>query len=142
MLTALQGRHPGQRFQVVNAAVKLTDENGDSFCAIANEAIYDPSDQQKESLLSIHQSRAEGKNAVDDCSRSEHDIRGNPGTQSSRFGSDIVRFFFDGPKCYYLLSEITEMELNKLPRIVMTPDKKFDPSIKYILGKYWEVTVL
>ena len=66
MLTALQGRHPGQRFQVVNAAVKLTDENGNSFCAIANEAIYDPSDHQKESLLSTHQSRAEGNNAVDD----------------------------------------------------------------------------
>ena len=130
MLTALQGRHPGQRFQVVNAAVKLTDELGNSFCAIANEAIYDPSDHQKESLLSIHQSRTEGKNAVDDCSRTEHDIRGNPGTQSSRFGSDIVKFFFDGRKCYYLLSEITETELHELPRIVLTPNKIFDPSIR------------
>ena len=67
MLTALQGRHPGQRFEVVSAAVKITDEEGKSFCAIANEALYDPNNCQKESLLSIHQARSDGTNAVDDC---------------------------------------------------------------------------
>ena len=55
MLTAFQGRNPGQRLQVVNAAVKLTDAKGNVYCAIANDVLYDKYAHQKESLLSTHQ---------------------------------------------------------------------------------------
>ena len=130
MLTALQGRHPDQRFEVVSAAVKITDEYGRNFCVIANEALYDSSNCQKESLLSIHQARTEGTNTVDDCSRYEHDIRGRPGSQSARFDTEIAKKIFYGRKCYYLLSEISEDEMNTLPRIILTPDKVFNPLVR------------
>ena len=125
MLTALQGRHPGQRFQVVQAAVKLTDANNNAYCAIANEALYDENDHQKESLLSTHQARSDGITAVDDYSLSEHDIRGNPGTQSSKFGGTTVHCFFDGRKCFYMLSPITDEEIKNLPHIILTPNQRF-----------------
>ena len=47
MITALQGRNPGQRIQVIKAAVKLTDELGKEYRAIANDAIYDEHNHQK-----------------------------------------------------------------------------------------------
>ena len=74
--------------------------------------------------------RSDGKSAVDDCSITEHDISGNPGTQSSRFGDTTVHFFFDGRKCYYLLSPITEEEINTLPKIIITPEKAISPTIR------------
>ena len=108
MLQALQGRHAGEKFPVVQAIAKLSDAHGNDYCAEVNEALYDNNNEQKESLLSVHQARSDGKTAVDDCSKTEMDIRGNHDTQCSRFKDTMLHFFFDGKKCFYKISCITK----------------------------------
>ena len=130
MLQALQGRHAGQKFPVVQAIAKLSDAHGNDYCAEVNEALYDNNNEQKESLLSVHQARSDGKTAVDDCSKTEMDIRGNHGTQCSRFKDTMVHFFFDGKKCFYKISRITDKEKTTPPQIIITPREKFQPEIR------------
>ena len=98
MIGAFAGRNVGQSFPVVSAECKLMDENGISYIAIVHEALYDESAEQVESLLSVHQCLRMQCNGIDDRSRSENNIHGNPGTQCARFTDILVRFYFDGTK--------------------------------------------
>jgi hypothetical protein len=56
----------GERFPIVSGAVKLIDETGKPYTAIAHEALYDDNHAQVELLLLIHQSLANPKNGIDD----------------------------------------------------------------------------
>ncbi|CAJ1951560.1 unnamed protein product [Cylindrotheca closterium] len=55
LLGPLAGRHQGAIFNVVSAAAKLIDENGQEWCAIAHEGLMDRDKEQKESLLASAQ---------------------------------------------------------------------------------------
>ena len=61
MLQALQGRHAGQKFPVVQAIAKLSDAHGNDYCAEVNEALYDNNNYQTESLSSVHHKRVENQ---------------------------------------------------------------------------------
>ena len=52
MTGAFAGRNVGERFPIVSGAVKLIDETGKAYAAIAHEALYDDNHAQVESLLS------------------------------------------------------------------------------------------
>jgi hypothetical protein len=66
MTGAFAGCNVGERFLIVSGAVKLIDENGKAYAAIAQEDLYDDNCAQVESLLSIHQSLVNPKNGIDD----------------------------------------------------------------------------
>ena len=100
MTGAFAGHNVGERFPIVSGAVKLIDETGKAYAAIAHEALYDDNCAQVESLLSIHQSLANPKNGIDDRARCERDIDGRPGQQKARFGNMEVSFLFDGPNVF------------------------------------------
>lgn len=128
LLGPLAGRHVGSVFPLVTAIAKLVDEQGQSYCAKVHQAMYDSNPQQTESLISIHQALRIPGNAIDDRSTDERDIRGNPGTQSSRLGQHILPFFFDGSKCYYKLFPITDAEASTLPSVTFSSDMAYDIS--------------
>jgi hypothetical protein len=132
MTGAFAGQNVGEKFPVVIGAAKLRDENGNVYAAIANEALYDDNKAQVESLLSVHQALANPQNGVDDCAPCEHDIDGKPGRQKARFGSKEVSFFFDGSKCFFEISTITQEEMDTLPRIYIhgRSTKEYVPSIR------------
>jgi hypothetical protein len=44
------------------------------------------------------------------------------GTQTARFGDMALPFFFDGAKCFYIVSTITLEEITTLPKVTITPD--------------------
>ena len=90
MVGAFAGRSVGQTFPVVSAICKLTDEEGNSYAGLVHEALYDDSDAQTESLLSVHQSLSFPKNGIDDRSRTENDIHGKPGKQCAKFGESTL----------------------------------------------------
>ena len=127
MIGAFAGRNVGQSFPVVSAECKLTDENGTSYVAVVHEALYDENVEQVESLLSVHQSLRMQCNGIDDRSRSENNILGNPGTQSARFKDVLVPFFFDGTKCFYEITTLTPEESSNLPRIILTDTNPYNP---------------
>ena len=127
MIGAFAGRNVGQSFPVVSAECKLTDEAGTSYIAVVHEALYDANVEQVESLLSVHQSLRMQCNGIDDRSRSENNIHGNPGTQCARFMDIMVPFFFDGTKCFYEINTATPEESRDLPRIVLTDETPYDP---------------
>ena len=130
MTGPLAGRHTGSRFEVVDACAKLVDEDGNQYCAIANEVLLDNSSLQTESLLSKHQCLLLSDNGMDDCSRTEHDIFGRPGMQSAKFGKHIVPFYFDGLKCFYEIQSISIKEMSQLPTIVLTGENTYDPAVR------------
>ena len=82
---AFAGRGPSQLLPEVSAAVKVIDEHGQIYAAIAHEVLYDDNPLQVESLLSTHQSLSNPSNSIDDQTCCEHDIRGHPGMQSACF---------------------------------------------------------
>ena len=120
MVGAFAGRSIGQTFPVVSVICKLTDEKGNSYAGLVCEALYDDSDAQTESLLSVHQSLSFQKDGIDDRSRTENDIHGKPGKQCAKFGDNTLKFYFDGSKCYFKVSEITEEEKKSLDIVVLT----------------------
>ncbi len=130
MTGAFAGRSMGEIFPVVSAVAKLIGEDGREFAAYAHEALYDSNPEQKESLLSVHQSLRDINNGIDDRARCEHDIHGNPGMQMARFGTTKVPFFFDGTRCFFEIHPISDDELNQLPKITLTdgsvPFEPFD----------------
>ena len=112
---------------MVSAICKLTDEEGKSYAGLVYEALYDDSNAQTESLLSVHQSLSFPKNGIDDRSRTENDIHGKPGKQCAKFGESTLQFYFDGSKCYFEVSEITEEEKNSLDTVVLTAPNEYAP---------------
>ncbi len=70
-----------------------------------------------ESLLSIQQALADPQNGIDDCAHCEHDVDSKPGQQEVQFGLTEVSFFFDGLKCFFEISAITQEEIDTLPRV-------------------------
>jgi hypothetical protein len=132
MTGAFAGRNVGERFPIVSGAVKLIDETGKAYAAIAHEALYDDNCAQVESLLSIHQSLANPKNGIDDRARCERDIDGRPGRQKARFGNMEVSFLFDGSKCFFELRPISEEELRTLPTLYLTSegDSPYKPTLR------------
>jgi len=90
---AFAGRSDGDTFPVVSATAKLFDEDGNSYMAIIHEALYDSNPAQRESLVSPHQVQRGTQNIMDNKARCEFDMRGLPGTQSSRFGSHEPTFY-------------------------------------------------
>ncbi|KAI2501227.1 hypothetical protein MHU86_13243 [Fragilaria crotonensis] len=120
----------GEVFPVVSAVAKLIGEDGREFAAFAHEALYDSNPEQRESLLSVHQSLRDINNGIDDRARCEHDIHGNPGMQMARFGTTKVPFFFDGTRCFFAIHRISDDELDRLPKITLTdgsvPFEPFD----------------
>lgn len=131
MSGAFSGRSDVLDFPVVSAACKLIGEDGIQYAAIINEALLDESSHQVESLLSVHQVLQLVCNAIDDRARCEYDIEGRTGTQSARFGSTRVPFFFDGVKCFYQIESITNDELHSLPTLTLTDgSRQFDPLVR------------
>jgi hypothetical protein len=82
--------------------------------------------------LSVHQALADPQNGVDDHAHCEHNIDGKPGRQKAQFGSKEVSFFFDGSKCFFEISTITQEEMDTLPRIYIhgQSTKEYVPSIR------------
>jgi hypothetical protein len=101
-------------------------EDGRAYAAYVHEALYDSNDEQKESLLSVHQSLLDTRNGIDDRARCERDVNGAPGRQIARFGQVVMPFFFDGFKCFFEVHPITESELGALPSVTLT-----DGSVPY-----------
>lgn len=130
MTGAFAGRNVGERFEVVSAVAKLTDRTGRSYAAYIHEALYDSNPAQVESLLSTHQALRLPTVRIDDRSVHERDVQDRPGTQQSRFGDHFVAFFFDGAKCFYETSHISDSEMTSLPRIDLSVDTPFDPSVR------------
>jgi hypothetical protein len=132
MTGAFAGRNVGERFPIVSGAVKLIDETGKAYAAIAHEALYDDNHAQVELLLSIHQSLANPKNGIDDRAQCECDIDGRPGRQKARFGNTEVSFLFDGSKCFFELRPISEEELLTLPTLYLTSegDSPYKPTLR------------
>lgn len=131
MSGAFSGRSCAIRFPVVSAACRLTTEDGRQFKAIVHEALYDENPSQVESLMSIHQVLQMDINAVDDRARCEKDIEGRPGTQSARFDTERLLFYFDGVKCYFVVDSISNDELQTLPSVILTEGSKpYDPLIR------------
>ena len=126
MTGAFAGRNVGEVFPVVSAVAKLIGEDGREFAAYAHEALYDSNIEQKESLLSVHQSLRDTNNGIDDRARCEMDVHGKPGMQLARFGESRIPFFFDGTKCFLEVQRITDEELSRLPTVTLT-----DGSIPY-----------
>jgi Reverse transcriptase (RNA-dependent DNA polymerase) len=120
MKGAFEATDQGDTYPVVTAVAKLTTEDGSSYAAIVHEALLCTNDKQVESLLSVHQVCYSKYNAVDDRARCERDIDGKPGTQSARFNHNILKFFFDGSKCFFVVSSITNREMNELKQVVLT----------------------
>lgn len=85
---------------------------------------------QVESLFSTHQTLRLPTVRIDDRSVHERDVQDRPGTQQSRFGDHFVAFFFDGAKCFYETSHISDSEMTSLPRIDLSVDTPFDPSVR------------
>lgn len=56
MTGAFAGRNVGQVFPVVSAVAKIIGEDGKADAAYAHEDLLDSNPNQKESLLSVHQS--------------------------------------------------------------------------------------
>jgi hypothetical protein len=108
MTGAFAGQNVGEKFLVVIGAAKLRDENGNVYAAIANEALYDDNKAQVKSILSTHQALANPQNGIDDRARCEHDVDGKPGRQKE------VSFFFNGSKCFFEISTITQDEMDTL----------------------------
>ena len=126
MTGAFAGRNVGEVFPVVSAVDKLVCEDGRAYAAYVHEALYDSNDEQKESLLSVHQSLRDTRNGIDDRARCERDVNGAPGRQMARFGQVEMPFFFDGCKCFFEVHPITESELGALPSVTLT-----DGSVPY-----------
>lgn len=93
MTGAFAGRNVGEVFPVVSAVDKLVCEDGRAYAAYVHEALYDSNDEQKESLLSVHQSLRDTRNGIDDRARCERDVNGAPGRQMARFGQVEMPFF-------------------------------------------------
>jgi hypothetical protein len=130
MTGPFKGRDRGMVFKVVTAACKLRDELGRTYIGIANECLHDPSPEQKESLLSIHQSLECSDNAIDDRGRSERDVRGGPGTQSAVFGGKTLQFFFDGVKCFFEVLPLEDGDMDRHPHVILTPDTVYEPATR------------
>ena len=126
MTGAFAGRNVGEVFPAISAVVKLIGEDGKAYAAYAHEALYDSNPEQKESLLSVHQSLRDINNGIDDRARCEKDVHGKPGLQMARFGETRVPFFFDGTKCFFELQSISDDELSRLPLVTLT-----DGSVPY-----------
>ena len=126
MTRAFAGRNVGEVFPVVSAVAKLIGEDGREYTAYAHEALYDSNHEQKESLLSVHQSLRDTNNGIGDRARCEMDVHGKPGMQMARFGNSRLPFFFDGTKCFLEVQRITDEELSRLPAVTLT-----DGSIPY-----------
>lgn len=124
----MAGRNTGEVFPIVSAAAKVTDRNGNCFCAIVHEALYDENPQQTESLLSTHQAKRLPQNRIDDNSLQEFDVHGNPGTQKSVFGPHHLPMFYDGSVCFYQVDHIQDHEFHSLPKVVLTDGgEKYEP---------------
>ena len=67
---------------------------------------------------------------VDDCSRTEHDLHSDPGSQSSRLNEELVNFFFDERNFYYPLSERSDTEIHNLTQILLTLNKIFNSNVQ------------
>ena len=126
MTGAFAGRNVGEVFPVVSAVAKLVCEDGRAYAAYVHEALLDSNDEQKESLLSVHQSLRDTRNGIDDRARCERDVNGDPGRQMARFGHVEMPFFFDGCKCFFEVQAITDSELETLPTVTIT-----DGSVPY-----------
>ena len=120
MTGAFAGRNEGETFPVVSAKCVVSDAKNNMFIAVAHDALYDENPHQTESLLSIHQSLRNRENAIDDRSIEEMDVHGNSGTQSSKFGSFVLSFEFDGRKCYYKVIKYDEAKHSSLPTITIS----------------------
>lgn len=131
MTGAFAGRNVGERFEVVSAVAKLTDRTGCSYAAYIHEALYDSNPAQVESLLSTHQALRLPTVRIDDRSIHERDVYDRPGTQKARFGDHHVGFFFDGAKCFYDITTISDEELVSLPHINLSADIPFNPNIRH-----------
>ena len=129
MTGAFAGRNKGETFPVVSAQCTMQAVDGTSYVAIVHDALLDSNPLQTESLLSVHQSLRCKKNAIDDRSIEEFDVHGNHGTQSSRFGSHLLPFLFDGNKCFYKLIKYNKLEHSSLPRVIVS--EKGSGIIKY-----------
>lgn len=128
MTGPMAGRSKGEVFEVVTAACKLTGSDGQSYCAVAHEALYDSSPAQTESLLSTHQCKRISANRIDDNTVNEFDIYGNPGTQTCVFGSHSLPMYFDGQVCFFKVEPIDKNGLDTLPRVVLTEEGvEYDP---------------
>ncbi len=106
MTGAFAGRNVGELFPVVSAVAKVVSEDGKTYSAYANEALYDSNSAQKESLLSVHQSLRDQRNGIDDRARCERDLHGRPGLQAACFGDHTIPFYFDGTKCFFAVYRI------------------------------------
>ena len=130
MTGAFAGRNVGERFEVVSAVAKLTDRTGASFMVYIHEALFDPNPAQVESLLAVHQALRRPSVRIDDRSIFERDVRGLPGTQKSVIDQRDVAFYFDGAKCFYELSHLTEADKATLPKITLSSDTPYDPHVR------------
>ena len=64
---ALTGRMDAEKpLEVVDAVIKVTLQNGNTYLLQMNQSLIDMCPQQRESLLQPHQSRAHGV-LIDDC---------------------------------------------------------------------------
>jgi hypothetical protein len=95
MTGAFAGRNVGEVFPVVSAVAKLICEDGKAYAAYVHEALLDSNPNQKESLLSVHQSLRDQRNGIDDRARCERGVDGNPGLQMARFGKSRLPFWLD-----------------------------------------------
>ena len=125
MTEAFAGRNVGEVFPVVSAVAKIIGEDGRAYAAYAHEALLDSNPNQKESLLSVHQSLRDQR-GINNRARCERGVDGNPGLQMARFGKSKIPFYFDGTKCYFEVHRITDAEERLLPRITLT-----DGSVAY-----------
>ena len=125
----LAGRHTGTTLPIVSAAAKLIDASGKEWCAIAHEMLHVNDPNQHESLLPTAQVRDAG-NAVDECPSDALTTRGDFGTQCCIFNGNKLPLQFNGLSSFYQLEAITDIKLDSLPRIVLTKDEPYEPTVR------------
>ena len=128
MTGAFAGRSAGELFPVVSAICKVVLPDGRALALVGHEVLLDSNPHQVESLLSIHQSLRLRVNRIDDRPVFERDVRGLPGTQKAVFDKYELPFYFDGSKCFFELSPISEEEMVLLPRVTITPEGPYEPT--------------
>ncbi len=106
------------------ALIKLA--NGTKLILIIHQALIDENPNQVESLLQPHQCRAHGV-AIDDCAKRHRHIDGSNGDQCIKVLNHRIPLFYDGYKCYLLLSKPTLKDIERYPHVELTSPLMYEP---------------
>lgn len=112
--------------QVGTGATLVTLKDNSKFILVIHQALINTCQNQTEALLQPHQCRSHGV-AVDDCSHRHVHVDGSPGDQCIQCVEHRIPLYYDGYKCFLLISKPTEDDYNKYPQLELTSPQPYEP---------------